>query len=161
MFHVILFRPEIPPNTGNVMRMAANSGVSLHLVEPLGFSLSDRLLKRAGMDYRDLACVTVHDNWDVCAQAVSRLSPLARYFALSTRGCRAFHEPAYRAGDVFVFGSETAGLPQYLLDRFEPEQQLRIPMREGSRSLNLSNSVAVVVYEAWRQHGFAGAVTPP
>ena len=152
MFDVVLFQPEIPPNAGNVIRLCANSGCRLHLVEPLGFSMEDRQLKRAGLDYHELACVTVHRDWPAC-EAV--LGP--RRFALTTRGAIGHAEVAYAPGDAFVFGPETAGLPEGMLQRFAPERRIRIPMLAGNRSLNLSNAVAVVVYEAWRQRGFSGA----
>jgi tRNA (cytidine/uridine-2'-O-)-methyltransferase len=153
MFHVMLFQPEIPPNTGNVIRLAANSGAQLHLVAPLGFSMDDRALKRAGLDYHEYATVRLHANWDRCRQSLGE----RRMFALSTRGSRSYAEPAYRDEDVFVFGPETRGLPQELLDALPAAQCLRIPMRPANRSLNLSNAVAVVVMEAWRQCGFEGA----
>jgi tRNA (cytidine/uridine-2'-O-)-methyltransferase len=153
MFDIVLVRPEIPPNAGNVIRLAANAGCRLHLVEPLGFSMDDRQLKRAGLDYHELASVKTHKNWESCRSAlVGR-----RLFALSTRGTRAYTAVSFQADDAFVFGSETAGLPADFLDAFSPENRLRLPMRPGNRSLNLSNAVAVVVYEAWRQLGFKGA----
>ncbi|MGC3964494.1 MAG: tRNA (cytidine(34)-2'-O)-methyltransferase [Rhodocyclaceae bacterium] len=151
MFHVVLHQPEIPPNTGNVMRLCANAGVRLHLVEPLGFELSDKHLARAGMDYRDLVNVTVHPDWETCCAALEG----HRFFALTTRASRPYGEIEYQPGDVFVFGAESKGLPEHIRESFPTERRLRIPMRPGSRSLNLSNSVAVVVYEAWRQHGYA------
>ena len=154
MFHVVLFQPEIPPNTGNVMRLCANSGVALHLVEPLGFVINDKTLKRAGMDYRDMAQVTIHPDWAACSAALAG----KRMFALTTRGSRSYHSVAFQDEDVFLFGRESSGLPEALRESFSPEHRLRIPMREGSRSLNLSNSVALIVYEAWRQMGFSGAV---
>jgi tRNA (cytidine/uridine-2'-O-)-methyltransferase len=153
MIDVVLWRPEIPPNTGNVIRLAANTGIGLHLIEPLGFSLADRQLRRAGLDYHDLAQVTLHADWEACRAAlVGR-----QLFALSTRAQRSVFEQSFRDGDVFVFGPETAGLPEQLLERFPAHARLRLPMRPGNRSLNLSNAVAVVVYEAWRQLGFPGA----
>ena len=151
MFDVVLFRPEIPPNTGNVIRLCANVGARLHLVEPLGFSMDDKQLRRAGLDYHELATVTVHPDWSACAKA---LAP-RRMFAVSTRGHVHYAEARYERGDVFVFGAETAGLPADFLAAFERERTLRLPMRPGNRSLNLSNAVAVVVFEAWRQLGFA------
>ena len=154
MLHIVLYQPEIPPNPGNVIRLAANSGAQLHLVSPLGFSMDDRALKRAGLDYHEYATVRLHANWDLCRLSLGE----RRLFALSTRGNRSYAEPAYRDEDVFVFGPETRGLPQELLDALPAEQCLRIPMRPGNRSLNLSNAVAVVVMEAWRQCDFAGAV---
>lgn len=152
MFDVVLFRPEIPPNAGNVIRLCANTGCRLHLVEPLGFSLDDRQLRRAGLDYHELACITVHPGWDVCERS---LGP--RRFALSTRGGVSLTEARFRPGDAFVFGPETAGLPEEMLAAFPQEARIRIPMVPGNRSLNLSNAVAVTVYEAWRQNGLAGS----
>ena len=158
MFHVILHRPEIPPNTGNVIRLCANTGARLHLVRPLGFALDDRRLRRAGLDYHEYAALQVHDDLDAaCAAIADANGGPARLFALSTRGSRRFDAPAYRAGDAFLFGSETAGLPQSVLDAIPGAQRLRLPMRPHNRSLNLSNAVAVVVFEAWRQAGFEGA----
>jgi tRNA (cytidine/uridine-2'-O-)-methyltransferase len=157
MFHVVLFRPEIPPNTGNVIRLCANTGATLHLVRPLGFSLDDRQLKRAGLDYHEYATLRVHDDLDAAlADIASTNGAPPRVFALSTRGEARFDAPRYRAGDVFLFGCETAGLPQGVLDAIPEPRRLRLPMRAGSRSLNLSNAVAVTVFEAWRQQGFAG-----
>ena len=155
MFDVVLFHPEIPPNAGNVIRLCANVGARLHLVEPLGFSMDDRQLKRAGLDYHEMATVSVHRDWHACLAALGG----RRLFAVSTRGRVHFTDVAYAADDVFVFGAETQGLPQPLLDTFPPDRVLRLPMRPGNRSLNLSNAVAVVVFEAWRQAGFAGAVS--
>jgi len=152
MLHVLLFEPEIPPNTGNVIRLAANTGVRLHLIKPLGFTLDDTKLKRAGLDYREWAEVAVHDD---LAAARAALGPI-RMFALTTRAQRSYAEPAFGAGDAFLFGPESRGLPAAVLAEFEPDRRLRLPMREGSRSLNLSNAVSVVVYEAWRQLGFPG-----
>jgi len=153
MFDVVLHRPEIPPNTGNVIRLCANAGARLHLVEPLGFSLDDRQLRRAGLDYHEFATLLVHRDWADCAHALAG----RRMFAFSTRGGVDYSTARFEADDVFVFGGETSGLPQDLLETFAPERRLRLPMRPGNRSLNLSNAVAVVVYEAWRQKGFAGA----
>lgn len=152
MFNVVLLQPEIPPNTGNVIRLAANTGVRLHLVKPLGFDLSDRQLARAGLDYHDLASVVVHDDWAACRSFLGN----ARVFAFSTRGRRRHDEVLFDAGDALVFGSETRGLEQAFLNQLDASQVVRIPMRASNRSMNLSNSVAVVVFEAWRQHGFAG-----
>ena len=152
MFNVVLVAPEIPPNTGNVIRLCANAGARLHLVEPLGFSMDDRQLRRAGLDYHELATVTVHSDWDHCVAALAG----RRLFAVSTRGAVAFNEPAYVPGDAFVFGAETAGLPEDVLATFPAERRVRLPMRPGNRSLNLSNAVAVTVFEAWRQQGYAG-----
>jgi tRNA (cytidine/uridine-2'-O-)-methyltransferase len=154
MFEIVLLQPEIPPNTGNIIRLAANSGARLHLVEPLGYDLSDRQLARAGLDYHDLARVTVHRGWDDCRAALGE----RRFFALTTKGSTRHDAVAYRAGDVFVFGPESRGLSDEALASFPPASRLRIPMRPTNRSMNLSNAVAVVVFEAWRQLGFAGAV---
>jgi len=153
MFHIVLVEPEIPPNTGNVIRLAANTGCTLHLVEPLGFSMDDRLLRRAGLDYHEYAEVRRHAGWEALL-AAERPAP-ERLFALTTRGTRTVHEVGFRPGDWLVFGSETRGLAPELRERFPPPQHLRLPMREGQRSLNLSNAVAVTVFEAWRQNGFA------
>ena len=150
MFAIVLYEPEIPPNTGNALRLAANTGAKLHLVRPLGFTLSNKRLVRAGLDYSDLQALTVHDDWTSCVEA---LQP-RRVFAVTTRGARRYDDVRYGAGDAFVFGPETRGLPQHVLDTFPPDRRICIPMREGNRSLNLSNAVAVVVYEAWRQNGF-------
>ena len=155
MFHIVLVEPEIPPNTGNVIRLAANTGCTLHLVEPLGFSMDDRLLRRAGLDYHEYAEVKRHASWDAfmatCQPARYRL------FGLSTRGTGTVHGTAFRPGDWLVFGCETRGMAPELRAQFAPEQLLRLPMRPGQRSLNLSNAVAVTVFEAWRQTGFGGA----
>ena len=153
MFEVVLFHPEIPPNTGNVIRLCANAGARLHLVEPLGFSMDDRRLRRAGLDYHELATVVRHRDWEACREA---LGP-RRVFAVTTRGAMPYDKVTYAAGDAFVFGPETAGLSDEILAAFPPEMRLRLPMRPGNRSLNLSNAVAVVVFEAWRQLGFSGA----
>lgn len=152
MFDVILYQPEIPPNTGNVIRLCANTGARLHLVAPLGFTLEDKQLRRAGLDYHEYAAVRVHDS---LAAALDAIAP-PRLFALSTRGRVRHDQPRYAAGDAFVFGPETRGLPEDVLDRIPAEHRLRLPMRPDNRSLNLSNTVAVVVFEAWRQHDFAG-----
>jgi tRNA (cytidine/uridine-2'-O-)-methyltransferase len=152
MFRIVLVAPEIPPNTGNVIRLAANTGCALHLVEPLGFSMEDRLMRRAGLDYHEYADVRRHASW---AALLEQEQPDAsRMFALTTRGTRTVHEVAFVPGDWLVFGSESAGLPQAVRDAFPAAQQLRLPMRAGQRSLNLSNAVAVTVFEAWRQNGF-------
>ena len=155
MFHIVLYEPEIPPNTGNVIRLAANTGATLHLVEPLGFSFEDKQLKRAGLDYHKIASLRVHANWDACLAALGN----ARLFACSTRGGTRYTEPAYADGDAFLFGPETRGLPEAMIGSVPAEQRLRLPMRPGNRSLNLSNAVAVVLYEAWRQRGFEGAAS--
>lgn len=159
MFDLVLVAPEIPPNTGNVIRLAANTGCRLHLVEPLGFSMEDRLLRRAGLDYHEHAAVRVHADWPAFLDAVQ--PPPARLFAFSAQGPRAFHEPDWQAGDCLVFGSESRGLPEALRRGWPAGQMLRLPMRAGQRSLNLSNAVAVAVFEAWRQIGYAGAALPP
>ncbi|EYC52589.1 rRNA methylase [Hylemonella gracilis str. Niagara R] len=153
MFRIVLVHPEIPPNTGNVIRLAANTGCALHLIEPLGFAMEDRLLKRAGLDYHEYAEVRRHTDWNAFL-ATERPNP-ERMVALTTRGTRVVHDMAFLAGDWLVFGSETAGLPATVRESFAPAQQLRLPMRAGQRSLNLSNAVAVTVFEAWRQNGFA------
>ena len=153
MFSIILYEPEIPPNTGNIIRLAANTGMALHLVEPLGFELDEPRLKRAGLDYREFASVQTHENLVACLRALGE----PRVFALSTRGKTAFSTPQYREGDAFLFGPETRGLPVDILRALPEQQQLHIPMRKDSRSLNLSNAAAIVVYEAWRQLGFAGS----
>ena len=153
MFHIVLVEPEIPPNTGNVIRLAANTGCTLHLVEPLGFSMDDRLLRRAGLDYHEYAEVRRHADWDALL-ATERPAP-GRMFALTTRGTRAVHDTVFAPGDWLVFGSETRGLAAELRERFPAQQRLRLPMRAHQRSLNLSNAVAVTVFEAWRQLGFA------
>ena len=154
MFHVVLYQPEIPPNTGNVIRLCANTGACLHLVRPLGFRLEDKDLKRAGLDYHEYATLSVHDSWGVCQTALSA----HRAFAFSTRAQRRFSEESFAPGDVFVFGPETRGLPAGVLAGFAPERQLRLPMLPGNRSINLSYAVAIVVYEAWRQNGYADGV---
>lgn len=154
MFSVILYEPEIPPNTGNIIRLCANTGVKLHLIKPLGFEMDEPRLKRAGLDYREFAAVAVHDNLPACIASLS--SP--RLFALSTRGHTNYSSATFRKGDAFIFGPETRGLPDELLDSLPAEQRLRLPMQNESRSLNLSNAAAIVVYEAWRQVGFAGGV---
>jgi tRNA (cytidine/uridine-2'-O-)-methyltransferase len=153
MFDIVLFQPEIPPNTGNVIRLAANTGARLHLVRPLGFLLDDRHLARAGLDYGDIRDVVIHDDWAACRHTLAG----RRMFALSTKGTRSFAEASFAAGDVFVFGQETAGLPQAMLGEFSAGFRLRVPMVPNVRSINLSNTVAIVVYEAWRQCGYAGA----
>lgn len=152
MFDVILHRPEIPPNTGNVIRLCANTGARLHLVRPLGFDMDDRQLRRAGLDYHEYARVQVHDS---LAAALAAIAP-PRLFALSTRNAVRFDTPRFVEGDAFVFGSETAGLPDEVLAAIPDGQRLRLPMRPDNRSINLSNAVAVVVFEAWRQLEFRG-----
>jgi tRNA (cytidine/uridine-2'-O-)-methyltransferase len=152
MFDIILYQPEIPPNTGNVIRLAANNGFGLHLVKPLGFRMDDRDLRRAGLDYHEYATVKVHENWAACLEHFAG----CRLFAASTKGATRYSDVAYKAGDVFIFGPETRGLPAEILEALPPEQRIRLPMQPECRSLNLSNAVAVITYEAWRQMGFAG-----
>lgn len=152
MVAVVLVEPEIPPNAGNVIRLCANTGTDLHLVEPLGFSMDDRQLRRAGLDYHELARVTVHPNWQACRDSLGA----RRLLAFTTRGAARVDSVALNPDDVLVFGSETAGLPPALLETFAPEDRIRLPMVPGNRSLNLSNAVAVAVYEAWRRAGYAG-----
>jgi tRNA (cytidine/uridine-2'-O-)-methyltransferase len=154
MFNIVLVEPEIPPNTGNVIRLAANTGCRLHLVEPLGFSMDDKHMRRAGLDYHEYADLTRHASW--AAFLAAERPGLLRLFALTTRGTRSVHETAFAPGDWLVFGSETRGLAPELRDSFAPAQRLKLPMRQGQRSLNLSNAVAVTVFEAWRQNGFGG-----
>ncbi|MGB3394570.1 MAG: tRNA (cytidine(34)-2'-O)-methyltransferase [Stenotrophomonas sp.] len=152
VFHVLLYQPEIPPNTGNVIRLCANTGAHLHLIEPLGFDIGDRQLKRAGLDYHEYARMQVHPDLDT---ALARIAP-ARLFAMSTRASVRHDTVQFADGDAFLFGPETRGLPQDLLDALPDGQRLRLPMQPNNRSLNLSNAVAVMVFEAWRQHGFPG-----
>lgn len=152
MFHVILYQPEIPPNTGNVIRLCANSGATLHLIEPLGFDISEKAVRRAGMDYAELASVRVWSSFDECLATLAS----SRWFAVSTRGAQRYDLVRYAPGDAFVLGPETRGLPQELLERCPAERRLRLPMRVGNRSLNLSNAAAVLVFEAWRQLDFCG-----
>ncbi len=150
MFHIVLFEPEIPPNTGNVIRLCANTGNQLHLIHPLGFELDEKKVRRAGLDYHDMAIVNEHANFDTFLE---KIAP-NRLFAYSTRGKSCYTDPQYEDGDAFVFGPETRGLPSAMLDSLAPENILRLPMKQNSRSLNLSNTVAIAVYEAWRQQGF-------
>ena len=152
MFSLILYEPEIPPNTGNVIRLCANTGTALHLIEPLGFDLEERKLRRAGLDYREFAVVQTHTSLESCLENLGR----PRVFALSTRGATRYDTAEFRKGDALMLGPETRGLPQDVLDALPEEQRLRLPMQIGSRSLNLSNTAAVIVYEAWRQLGFEG-----
>lgn len=152
MFHVILYQPEIPPNTGNIIRLCANTGSQLHLIRPLGFSLEDKQLIRAGLDYHEFATLRVHDTLEEC---LADFDP-ARVFAFTTKGSMPFHQIRYQAGDAFLFGPESRGLPAEVLTRFDAAQRVRLPMLPENRSLNLSNAVAVTVFEAWRQCGFAG-----
>ncbi|PKO82860.1 MAG: tRNA (uridine(34)/cytosine(34)/5-carboxymethylaminomethyluridine(34)-2'-O)-methyltransferase TrmL [Betaproteobacteria bacterium HGW-Betaproteobacteria-11] len=154
-FHVVLVAPEIPPNTGNAIRLCANTGAHLHLVEPLGFDLSARQLRRAGMDYAELAAVSVHADWTRCREALAAFGA-GRRFALTTKGNRRHTSADFSSNDVFVFGNETSGLPPHVLADIAAENRLRLPLVPGNRSLNLSNTVAIVVYEAWRQLGFSG-----
>ncbi len=152
MFDIVLYQPEIPPNTGNLIRLAANTGCRLHLVEPLGFDLSDKQVARAGLDYHDMACVRVHRDWE----AVQAALPDRRWFALTTKGSRNFATVEFQPDDVLLFGPESRGLPPEVLAPFDAGHRLRLPMLPGSRSMNLSNAVSVVVFEAWRQNGFSG-----
>jgi tRNA (cytidine/uridine-2'-O-)-methyltransferase len=154
MFNVVLVEPEIPPNTGNVIRLCANSGARLHLIEPLGFDLSDKQLRRAGLDYHEYADLQVHTSFEALVER--ERPPAERMFCFTTRASRPFNKTIFQPGDWLVFGAETRGLAPELREGFPPERRLRLPMREGNRSLNLSNAVAVVVYEAWRQSGFLG-----
>ena len=154
MFHIALLEPEIPPNTGNIIRLCANTGCQLHLIEPLGFELDDKRLRRAGLDYHEFAAVKAYPNLDACLQAVEP----NRVFALSTKGTRNFSEVQFAAGDLFLFGPESRGLPAEVREALPADQVLRIPMRPDSRSLNLSNSAAILIYEAWRQQGYDGAL---
>ena len=156
MFHVVLFQPEIPPNTGNIIRLCANTGCTLHLVKPLGFTLERRAVRRAGLDYDELADVRVHADLDACLAALAG----SRIHAVETSGTRRYSDVSFAEGDALVFGPETRGLPVRVLERVPPERRLFIPMRAGNRSVNLANAVSVVVYEAWRQNGFASAAQP-
>lgn len=158
MFHVVLVEPEIPPNTGNIIRLCANTGAQLHLIEPLGFPLDDAKMRRAGLDYHDYATMKVHSNWSTFIDLMKRDTDFNpdRMFAMTTHGSAPFGNVAFQPGDIFVFGSETRGLDPALRASFPESQRIRLPMRPDNRSLNLSNTVAVVVYEAWRQNGFAG-----
>jgi tRNA (cytidine/uridine-2'-O-)-methyltransferase len=157
MFHIVLVEPEIPPNTGNVIRLAANTGCTLHLIEPLGFSMDDKHLRRAGLDYHEYADIRCHGGWQ--SFLVTQQPDPLRLFAMTTRGTRLVHETAFRPGDWLVFGAETRGLAPALRDSLPEAQRLKLPMRPDQRSLNLSNAVAVTVYEAWRQNGFAPGPT--
>ena len=153
MFNVVLYRPEIPPNTGNVIRLCANTGAHLHLVYPLGFEWDDARVKRAGLDYHEFANVRHHRNWPACREALKG----SRMFAVETRNGARYDTVPFQAGDCFVFGQETAGLPAEIMDEFAAERRIWLPMQPNNRSLNLSNSVAVMVFEAWRQQDFAGS----
>jgi tRNA (cytidine/uridine-2'-O-)-methyltransferase len=154
VFHVILYEPEIPPNTGNIIRLCANTGCQLHLIKPFAFVLNDKTVRRAGLDYADMSNVCTWASLDECLAGIAA----SRWFAISTRGTTRYDTPSYLLGDAFVFGPETRGLPQDVLDRRPNDRCLRMPMRPGNRSLNLANAVAVVVYEAWRQQGFSGGI---
>ncbi len=154
MFSLILYEPEIPPNTGNIIRLCANTGTRLHLIEPLGFELDEPRLKRAGLDYREFADVEVHENLDDC---IANIRP-RKVYAISTRGMTNYSSPEFEEGDAFLFGPETRGLPAEILESYPAEQRLRIPMQQDIRSLNLSNAAAVVIYEAWRQQKYAGGL---
>ena len=154
MFHIALFEPRIAQNTGNIIRLVSNNGCQLHLIEPLGFDLEEKKLRRAGLDYRDLSRITIHKDFDAFAEAMGE----RRIFAITTRGKKYFHEARYMTDDALLFGAETHGLTDDVRARLEPENMLRIPMCPDNRSLNLSNSVAIVSYEAWRQQGFAGGL---
>lgn len=153
MFRIVLVHPEIPPNTGNIIRLAANTGCELHLIEPLGFDMDDRLLRRAGLDYHEYAPVQRHASWAAFVQA--KQPDVLQLYGFTTKGSRPFNEVAWRPGDWLVFGCETGGLPGEVRDALAPSQRVRLPMRAGQRSLNLSNAVAVAVFEAWRQNGYA------
>lgn len=152
MFNLVLYQPEIPPNTGNIIRLCANTGSTLHLVQPLGFRLEDKQLRRAGLDYHEFAALRVHACWTDCLATL----PGKRLFAASTRASTRYDKVRYQPGDVFVLGPETRGLPPEILESFAPERRLRLPMMPHSRSLNLANTAAAILYEAWRQHGYSG-----
>ena len=150
MFHIVLYEPEIPANTGNLIRLAANSGSSLHLIKPLGFNLDEKSVRRSGLDYHELADLIVHEDWLAARAALA----LANWYAFTTKAARVYSDANFRRGDVLLFGPESRGLPRVILDEFDADHQLRLPMQPGSRSLNLANTVSVAVYEAWRQCGF-------
>ncbi len=150
--HVVLYQPEIPPNTGNIIRICANTGANLHLIRPLGFDWDDKRMRRAGLDYHDFTCVTLHDNLAACQQQLHT----NRWFAMTTKSSRSFAEAAFNRQDALLFGPETQGLPDELLARWPEDRKLRIPMQASSRSINLANSVAITLYEAWRQRGYDG-----
>lgn len=154
MLSIVLFEPEIPPNTGNIIRLAANTGCQLHLIRPLGFPLDNTKMRRAGLDYHEFADIQVHDNWAACCKVLAG----KRLFAVTTKGTQPYYKISHQADDVFVFGPETRGLPEAIRNAFATEQQLRLPMLPHSRSLNLSNAVAVIIYHAWQQLGFPNAV---
>ena len=151
MFHIILFAPQIPPNTGNIIRLSANTGTNLHLIEPLGFRLDEKSCRRAGLDYRSLAHVHIHKDLDECLEMLS----FARIFVITSHGRKLLFDQKFATGDAFLFGSETSGLPESVHARFTEDQKLRLPMIAGNRSLNLSNAASIAVYEAWRQTSFA------
>ena len=153
MFHIVLFEPEIPGNTGNIIRLSANSGCRLHLVKPLGFSLDEKSVRRSGLDYHELAEVSVHENWAAVRTALQGRN----WYAFTTKASRIYAGTRFKSGDVLVFGPETRGLPAHILDEFDADHRLKLPMRSGSRSMNLSNAVSVAVYEAWRQNEFSVA----
>lgn len=153
MFNIILFQPEIPPNTGNIIRLCANTNIQLHLIKPLGFILKDKELRRAGLDYHEFASMIIHENWSDCVQHLKG----CRIFAVTTKGKQRYDKTIYNEGDAFLFGAETCGLPVELLESFSVENRIRVPMKASSRSLNLSNTVAIVAYEAWRQTDFKDA----
>jgi tRNA (cytidine/uridine-2'-O-)-methyltransferase len=154
MFHIILYQPEIPPNTGNIMRLCANSGCQLHLIHPLGFELDDKRMRRAGLDYIDRSVVQEYPDYASCLEKIST----ERIFACSTKGTKNYAEVSYQSGDAFIFGPETRGLPDSILDSYSKDNVLRVPMLENSRSINLSNTVSIFIFEAWRQNNFVGAV---
>jgi tRNA (cytidine/uridine-2'-O-)-methyltransferase len=158
MFQVVLFQPEIPPNTGNVIRLCANAGCALHLIRPLGFDIQDKALRRAGLDYDEMALMHVHASLDIC---LAQLPATSRVFCVETSGTRSYSDAEFAGGDVLIFGPETRGLPAAVLNRVPDERRLHIPMQPGNRSINLSNSVAIVVFEAWRQLGFNGSGSAP
>lgn len=154
MFNLVLYQPEIPSNTGNIIRLCANTGVSLHLVKPLGFRLNDRQLQRAGLDYHEFAHITIHENWESCKAHF----PGRRLYAVTTHGKQRYDEVTFNSDDVFIFGPETRGLPPFLLESFAEQHRIRLPMRPQNRSMNLANAASVVIYEAWRQAGFKGGI---
>lgn len=156
MFNVVLVHPEIPPNTGNVIRLCANTGATLHLVKPLGFSLDDKHMKRAGLDYHEYATIRIHESWE--AFLASEHPDVSRMFAMTTHGSSIFSSLTFQPGDWFIFGAESCGLPANVRDSFPLTQRIRLPMRPDNRSLNLSNAVAVTVFEAWRQNDYLGSV---
>ena len=156
MFNIILFQPEIPQNTGNIIRLCANTGTKLHLVKPLGFILRDKQLLRAGLDYHELACIRIHENWSDCIHSIEKKRK--RLFAITTKGKTHYDKIRYLPGDTFLFGSETTGLPEEILCSFPSQMRIRVPMVPDSRSLNISNTVAIITYEAWRQIGFQAAI---